>query len=736
MDMPDGALFSRVSSSLDLLSSASISPQTRSGSYRGKKQNLIEANTGKSQHLPHRTKEYQEAAPITRESAHVLREQLRKTESTGELNIRTKRGNVKSETDFTVSAGDKAPACTLRSERVHSLNILANIRHSHTGVVSAGNRSDAKSLSTRNSNTCSCGSEPCLETNLPNEDISQKRGTPCQSTADGAVSSGSNINERKSMTDDEAAYEFFQRRPHIPSVTESGRSNSFILLPSTNTPDEISKANTIPDISVSNYEDNIPLQRMKAGNDSTLSDKHKDTASNRSSVFYVGDNDETADIEKQTETTFESSPRLYPKLSTTDSGKHEENGLDHTDAGTKRGDVANDGKKDDKCYHQLPTKTDVQPFMLEEQGEFRPNILRIVTRLLLPILSLGIYIWDLGSDIRLAITYKENGEVNLFWVTLACIVIPLVLMSIVDVSWVWLDSASCSTSYVARYILGALSLGRIVRAFLYMFHIVKSETLPSMKERAWHQKRATEEKRDCLMLDFINAFAESAPQLFVQMYLLYAFNLELSVVRVLNLLSSWISIAWTYAAYYRCNREALAGRQDVNVIGFVTFFLSVLAALAARVMCVVLFLVYFRPWIGAVLLSVHFTLMLLWIRLREKPTFEGTTSSSGGRFLYCVFFSYVSLLCFVNLQPTQARYRMILFYLIVYIENFIIAGFTLHTLINLETESNIAFNLLALPLGLVCHVVLLVLYYLTLHPKTGRCFKQNLTNMNQDSVDM
>lgn len=58
----------------------------------------------------------------------------------------------------------------------------------------------------------------------------------------------------------------------------------------------------------------------------------------------------------------------------------------------------------------------------------------------------------------------------MFWITLACIVVPHVLMAVVDVSWVWLDRKNASTSR-RRFILGCLTFGRIVRYGEYVPYV-------------------------------------------------------------------------------------------------------------------------------------------------------------------------------------------------------------------------------------------------------------------------
>lgn len=187
----------------------------------------------------------------------------------------------------------------------------------------------------------------------------------------------------------------------------------------------------------------------------------------------------------------------------------------------------------------------------------------------------------------------------------------------------------------------------------------------------------------------------------------------------MNILSSWASIAWTYSAYYRCNRESVHGKQDLNSIGFTIFIVSVLSALAARVICVVLFLVYFPTWIGCVVLAIHFIVALLWIVFREDPELKGTISWKVAKYLYCAFFAYVSLLCFLNLRNNRAKLRMIAFYLLIYTENFIMAAFTFHKIYVSQTDFEKLYNFIALPVGFILHISFLVIYYQIFHPKTG-----------------
>lgn len=350
---------------------------------------------------------------------------------------------------------------------------------------------------------------------------------------------------------------------------------------------------------------------------------------------------------------------------------------------------------------------------------------RLCKALTLPLLSLFVFIADIGTDINMALSYKKDKHINEFRITVACIVIPLLIMTVVDVSLVWFDRGKRGKANCLRYLLGVLSFGRVYRGIEYMYHMYMSKTQREKVE--FHREKARDEKRDCCMLDFIGGFAESVPQLFVQLYLYYSKTLDLSLGRVWSLSSSLISIAWTYSAYYRSNKEAIHRQQNVSFLGFLLLFLSVVASLSARVICIVLFLVNFNIWIGISILIGHFIAMFVWIALWQMPLLEGLTTKIYVRVLYYVFFAYVSMICFINLKNTPARWRIMFFYGIVYAENLIMAVL-LH---RQKPGDDVTEMVYVLSLGWLGHIVFLSLYYSILHPKTGLCY--TCTESNSDS---
>lgn len=374
--------------------------------------------------------------------------------------------------------------------------------------------------------------------------------------------------------------------------------------------------------------------------------------------------------------------------------------------------------------------------------------------LLFPMLGSSLFIADIVTDIVLANDYRRSGKDDLFGITVACIVLPSLIMSIVDLSFLYLDSdqekccSTCKTVTVVRWIIGLIGLGRLWRAVSHMYNIFKDKTAHDMKTSRKYRKLQLAQKRDCYILDFINAFTESLPQLIVQLYMFYYFDLELNLTRVFSLSSSWVCIAWTYAFHYRSHREVKTDKlkPDVSYIGLFLYFVANLAALAARISCLVLLMVCFNIHIGLVVLGVNFVIMFFWIYFSQKPTLEGllreTKKFTFGRLLYYFLFSHVLCFCFVNLKDSPTRKRIILFYLIFYVGNFVMAGFIFHKIMDVSYMGNEkAWNLLFLAVGMLVHILCLLLYYKLFHPTVGalrqyKGFPCRTKEHSSDSVEM
>lgn len=342
-----------------------------------------------------------------------------------------------------------------------------------------------------------------------------------------------------------------------------------------------------------------------------------------------------------------------------------------------------------------------------------------------PVLSLMSYLGDIGTDVYLAFMYLTTNYMLEFWITLSCIIIPTMITTVVDCAWIINKRKKETNPAKVRRskwwcILAGFGLGRIIRGIKQMIHIYKYTQAEEQTLREMEKWKALSYQKDCNDLDCISAFVEGAPQLCLQLYLLYSGSLDVTLLKGLSISTSVIAIACSYSTLYRTNRKALGPDREVDFFPFIIYILASLCALIARLLTIVLFAVYIHYMICIDILLFHCICMFIWIKYYQKPKLRGYCNSDFSRTLYITLFAYIHVLCFINLKERgKVQRRMLLYYAVLYLENFAMAAILLWNC-PLFSPGNILFlHLTVLPVGMILHVVLTTVYYRLLHPTTG-----------------
>ncbi|KAL3862659.1 hypothetical protein ACJMK2_008613 [Sinanodonta woodiana] len=345
--------------------------------------------------------------------------------------------------------------------------------------------------------------------------------------------------------------------------------------------------------------------------------------------------------------------------------------------------------------------------------------IKMTINVTLAVISIFVYLADIGTDILLAREYFMQGEFSLFWATVVFILVPSALLAIVDLSWFYQDQmeriGNNSAAYVAvRIVFGVASFGRIFRTMEYVYHGYKWIHATRFSDQEYHETRSKEAARDFRLLDLINVFTESAPQFLLQLIItLYSHDVE--TVRALSLATSWVSIAWTLVSYYDCNRAALPGRNALTIQAYFLYLMAKLSEVSSRIVSVSLFIFVFKIWGVSILL--HLVIMAVWVFCIQKPELEGIAASNLGKALYKLFFSYVLLVCYINLRNDPTLNRMIFYHTLTYTENFAMGGLVLWQMASHDELTNkyqVLF-LIAIPLGFLFHVIFQAVFYRCCH---------------------
>lgn len=342
------------------------------------------------------------------------------------------------------------------------------------------------------------------------------------------------------------------------------------------------------------------------------------------------------------------------------------------------------------------------------------------------IISLLMYAGDLVTDILLVVTYHLTGQTTLRDLTLGFILVPAIVSGFVSVVWSCIDYANhpshnrSKLPMVIRCMFTFFQLGRMYRIVEFLYHMNHTWKEKDEIKRKDISHKAIQQKRDAAILGLVDGFLESALQLLLQLYLLICNIATLDVLKVLALLTSWGSTSLTVTAYYRTVRRAIPDRRNVRYVPSGLYLAYRLFELGPRFLLLSLATAYFLNYvIGAV--SIHVVLAFIMYKV-INPKLEGICYSQILRDMFLLLISFISVFCFINLTDGSTWRRKLLYYIVFYVENFVILGLVVFFM---ETGSIVyspwwytAFSVVP---GLVLHVIFMVVYYKFFHPtKTAK----------------
>ena len=146
-------------------------------------------------------------------------------------------------------------------------------------------------------------------------------------------------------------------------------------------------------------------------------------------------------------------------------------------------------------------------------------------------------------------------------------------------------------------------------------------------------------------------------------------------------------------------------------ISFV-YWLCVLAELSPRFLLLASFGAYFMPW--CLILPVgHFMLVMIF-HIYSNPELYGMCCCKAGKFLFLILCSYINIFCFINVTGGRTFNKRFIYYILFYTENAVMVVLVWYKM--QPHKSYIAFTLLIMPVGFVCHLSFLLLYYKLFHP--------------------
>lgn len=186
------------------------------------------------------------------------------------------------------------------------------------------------------------------------------------------------------------------------------------------------------------------------------------------------------------------------------------------------------------------------------------------------------------------------------------------------------------------------------------------------------------------------------------------------ILRGLAITSSWMSLSWSLVAYHKALRYSHEDRANMNVPGMVFYFLWRLLEIGPRVIALGLFAALFK-FVVLIVMCIHWMFMSSWLFCQKTRFYQNRCEEKA----FNIVCGYVLIFCFLNVRDGRTRYRMLVFYLIMFVENWLMTGFWLYL-----TSDKSAWYYLPVFFGTITSTVLQIIvqliYYGFFHP-LGMC---------------
>ena len=194
------------------------------------------------------------------------------------------------------------------------------------------------------------------------------------------------------------------------------------------------------------------------------------------------------------------------------------------------------------------------------------------------------------------------------------------------------------------------------------------------------------------------------------------FDLILDILRLITVLSSWVSVSWSVTSCYRALRVSndMHTTQQRPLRAAVGYFMWRVFEIGPRVVALVL-IILMNPTIFLLTVVFHYIAVVTWSFASKATPYEKHHEN----IVYVLFLGFVQVFSFMNISRSKSRYHALLYYTFFYIENIVI----LILWIVLKKESfcpwiyHGAVGIVAS--GIVMNLVFIACFYKLCHPKTG-----------------
>jgi hypothetical protein len=180
--------------------------------------------------------------------------------------------------------------------------------------------------------------------------------------------------------------------------------------------------------------------------------------------------------------------------------------------------------------------------------------------------------------------------------------------------------------------------------------------------------------------------------------------------QVAAIFTSWVGLAWSLVAYKKAKRFSHEDKENHTLQGMGFNFLWRACEIGPRVIALGLFSSQFRSFVFIVA-GVHWIAMSIWLIFQETQFYQNRCEER----LFDLLCGIVYIFCFLDVRGGVTRYKMLVYYIIVVLENFIMIGFWSY-FTDAKGEWFYIPTFFVMPIGLVLQLFFHFMYYGCFHP--------------------
>ncbi|XP_017793066.1 PREDICTED: uncharacterized protein LOC108574912 [Habropoda laboriosa] len=272
--------------------------------------------------------------------------------------------------------------------------------------------------------------------------------------------------------------------------------------------------------------------------------------------------------------------------------------------------------------------------------------------------SVSFFFIDIATDSIVFMEYFLQGQFIWGCFALSSTILPASVIQMFSLRWYHSDGSIKNIHWLLHF----LFLGVLHRYLILLYATIYSlRKKRFVKDKNWVYRQES----DICMLHLFESFMGAAPQLILQLYVMAVLR-RTPLWTSLSAIVSFCSLSWAVGTYTKAMHKINPGYNETTWVVLTLQGLWRAGMLISRIAVLVLTAICLREW-SLLFLGLHWLLMTIWVILQNTdfcPTiWEERIYNCIIGFIYCFDF--------FNLRVGKSRYRVLIFYSIIVIENIV-----------------------------------------------------------------